>query len=153
MLTATLQDRARSIRARMSAAASLGKLGQRHPAQRAECVAILSEQLSNAATEDPDLNAGRVAALLDLKAVEAAPVIEAAFAGRYVALEVVGDWEDAQVELGLLEKRLTPQPDYVLQALKPAMRAAQKTQREAERKAKARRKQEKKSRKQARKRK
>jgi hypothetical protein len=32
--------------------------------------------------------------------VEAAPLIERAFAAKRIDLSVMGDWEDAQVELG-----------------------------------------------------
>jgi hypothetical protein len=51
--------------------------------------------------------------LCDLKAVESAFVIEGAFAADGVDLSILGDWEEAQILLGLLEKRVTPKPNFV----------------------------------------
>ena len=39
--------------------------------------------------------------LIKLQAVEAAPLMERAFAADRADLSIVGDWEDAQVDLGL----------------------------------------------------
>lgn len=50
--------------------------------------------------------------LVDLKALEALPLIEQVFASGNVDLFVCGDFEDVQIELGLLEERLTPPPDF-----------------------------------------
>ena len=60
------------------------------------------------------LNAFLMSYLVDLKAVEAAPVMEKAFAADRVDISVQGDWEDVQIRLGLLDERLTPAPDYHL---------------------------------------
>jgi hypothetical protein len=46
-----------------------------------------------------------------LERVEAAPVIEQAYAANQVDLMFQGDWEDAQVYLGLLDHRHSPPPD------------------------------------------
>jgi hypothetical protein len=43
---------------------------------------------------------------------ESADVIEQAFASGRVDLMVRGDWEDVQIELGLLDKRITPRRNY-----------------------------------------
>ena len=59
------------------------------------------------------LNTFILNALLDLTAVESAALIEQAFAANIVDESVVGDWEDMQIALGLLDERLTPQPHYV----------------------------------------
>jgi hypothetical protein len=50
--------------------------------------------------------------LCDLKAVESAAVIEGAFAADTVDLSMLGDWEEAQILLGLLEERVTPAPNF-----------------------------------------
>ena len=60
---------------------------------------------------------------------------------------VAGDWEDFQVKVGLLEKRLTPRPAFDSGPARPAVRAKE------DKKQKDRRKQEKQSRKKNRKRK
>jgi hypothetical protein len=63
------------------------------------------------------LNGCLISDLIDLKAVEAAPLMARAFEARRVDLSVAGDWEDVQVELGLLAQRETPQPNYWLEDL------------------------------------
>lgn len=49
---------------------------------------------------------------MDLQAVESASIIEAAFVAKNVDISIHGDWEDVQIELGLLQERLTPAPNY-----------------------------------------
>jgi hypothetical protein len=56
------------------------------------------------------MNGFLVSYLLNLQAREAAPLIERAFAADSVDITIVGDWEDAQVELGLKARRETPRP-------------------------------------------
>ncbi len=68
---------------------------------RDEIVAILTRQLDLFERADEELNAFVISALLDLKAVESAPVMERAFAADRVDLSVCGDWSNVQVELGL----------------------------------------------------
>ena len=62
------------------------------------------------------VNAYLVNALVDLRAVEAAGSMEAAFDANVVALDLLGDWESVQVTLGLLDKRITPKPSSWLRA-------------------------------------
>ncbi len=112
-LRPVLFARLNSLEMRVSASDAIGRIGENHPAARPECVAALAAQLRQFAITDPAINGWVISDLMDLKAVEAAEVIEAAFAGGYVALDVCGDWEDAQVELGLLAERRTPRPRYI----------------------------------------
>jgi hypothetical protein len=63
------------------------------------------------------LNAFLIWFLIDLKVREAAPLMEQAFAANKVDHTVVGDWEDAQVDLGLLKERITPKPNYFWERL------------------------------------
>ena len=74
-------------------------------------MAILSQQLEQFAQQEDNFNAFLVGYLIDLKGVEAAPIIEQAFAANKVDLLVQGDWEDVQIYLGLLNERITPPPD------------------------------------------
>jgi hypothetical protein len=108
-----LADDRYGLWARVTAASSLGKIGQAHPEAREVCIAALNIQLAHFNTMDKELNGFIVSALVDLKAVEAAPVMERAFAADKVDISILGDWEDAQIALGLLDKRLTPPPEYV----------------------------------------
>jgi hypothetical protein len=92
---------------------ALVELGKRHPEVRDECVATLTRALEDFSAQDQVLNAFLIGSLIDLKAVEAAPLMEKAFAANRVDLSIPGDWEDVQVQLGLLAERRTPAPHYV----------------------------------------
>ncbi len=99
--------------ARVAAAVSHEKIGQEHPEARDQCVAVLTEQLKEFSdTNSPDthssLNAFVINALVELKAVESAPVMAQAFEADQVDETVCGDWEDIQIQLGLLKERLSP---------------------------------------------
>lgn len=91
---------------------ALKQIATRHPQARDEAVAAITAQLQGWQDQDLYLNTFLISNLLDLRAVEAAPAMEAAFAGRRVDTSVTGDWEDVQVELGLLAERITPPPRY-----------------------------------------
>jgi hypothetical protein len=106
-----LADPDQGVWGRTAAAHSLVEIGQRHSALRAECVAALSRQLENFAQQADNFNAFLIGYLIDLRGVEAASVIEQAFAANKVDVLVQGDWEDVQIYLGLLAERLTPPPD------------------------------------------
>ncbi|HST57477.1 MAG TPA: hypothetical protein VLK84_02240 [Longimicrobium sp.] len=93
---------------------ALEKIAQGHPEARDEAVSVLTHQLKGYGAQDPELNAFLVTSLVELHAVEAAPFIEAAFVAGAVDESVSGDWEDIQVELGLLAERTTPKPRYRL---------------------------------------
>jgi hypothetical protein len=100
--------------ARIAAGDSLVKMAERFPEAREQAAATLTEQLRHFAGQERTLNAFLVGGLCDLKAVASAAVIEEAFAANAVDLSVLGDWEEAQIVLGLLDKRLTPAPNFFL---------------------------------------
>ncbi len=108
---------------------------------------------------DKTLNAFIIFDLVDLKVVEHLGLIEEAFENDRVDLMVGGDFEDVQIELGLLEERKTPSPrDLYFKGLmkrseQDLIRTAHSRSRQAEKKAKAKRKQAKQSRRSNRKRK
>ncbi|MDB6125740.1 MAG: lyase HEAT-like repeat protein [Pedosphaera sp.] len=113
-LAAYLADPDHGEWARAAAANALDDIGQNHPLVRAECVATVGAQLERFHDNSPTLNGLLVASLLDLKAVEAAPVIQRAFATEQVDESVVGDWEDVQIELGLKTQREHPRKPNAL---------------------------------------
>jgi hypothetical protein len=94
--------------ARMSAALSLEEIGLRHAQARPACVAVLSGQLERYDEQDPALNGWLIAHLLELEAVETAPIMERAFAADQVDETAAGDWEDVQVAFGLKPRRERP---------------------------------------------
>ena len=93
---------------------SITKIGLDHPEQRESCVAILSHELEGYADRDPSLNAYLVTSLVaDFKAVEAAPLIEAAFNANKVDEAFIGDWDEAQVYLGLKTREEVPRKQFL----------------------------------------
>jgi hypothetical protein len=89
--------------ARISAVSCLEEIGKHWPEARDECVALLTGQLELFAENDAELNGFVIASLIGLKAIEAAPVMERAFAAKKVDLMIAGNWHDVQVDLGLKE--------------------------------------------------
>lgn len=107
-----MAERKHIVWSRIAAADALREIARQYPDVRAECVAILAGQLGEFAGDDAGFNGLLIHDLLELQAVESAPVIEAAYAAERVELEINGDWEDVQVELGLLPARITRRPRY-----------------------------------------
>jgi hypothetical protein len=97
---------------RIAASRAITGVGLEYPERRDEAAALLKTQLEDWKGQGRLLNAFLVSGLIDLQETEAAALMEAAFAGNAVDLDVNGDWEDAQVDLGLLPERLTPPPGY-----------------------------------------
>ncbi len=123
-VTAYLADTTHDDWARVAAAITLGRVGKAYPATRAACVARLTAQLERFAEQSEHLNAFLISPLLDLRAVEAAPVMERAFASGRVDETVAGDWEDIQIELGLKIKREHPRKPNELTKLGEQLRSA-----------------------------
>ncbi|HEY9747669.1 MAG TPA: DUF1186 domain-containing protein, partial [Allocoleopsis sp.] len=104
ILSTYLADRTHGLSARIAASEALVKIAQQHPEVREQCVEAIAHQLEQFTKNNPALNGMLVAALLDLNAVEAAPVIEKAFAANRVDDTIAGDWEEVQLELGMVSK-------------------------------------------------
>jgi hypothetical protein len=94
---------------RSTAAICLGEMAQAHPEARNDCVQILADQLAKHKKNDPEFNGFLVHELLTLKAVEAAPVMEQAFAADRVDITINGDWNEVQVALGLKTRAEVPE--------------------------------------------
>lgn len=143
--TLMLFDEERDEEARIAASETLVAVGFHHPERCDEAAAVLAKQLEDWPRQSPRLNAYLVLGLVDLGAADAARVMEQAYAAGAVDLDLAGDWEDAQVDLGLLPERTTPPPRggwhdaHRAGSRRPATDAASK--------AKARRKAEKQARK------
>jgi hypothetical protein len=151
-----LQDETNSMYARVSAAESLRAIGETYPETRDECAGLLASVLENYKENDEGLNGFIIFDLVRLKAVEYIDLIEEAFKAESVDEMIMGDFEDVQVELGLLEKRNTeparlPFFDKFLQ--QDDMFEPESKTKLDKKKEKTKRKQEKKSRKKNRKRK
>ncbi len=104
-----LQDATVSVKNRTHASTYLQEIGTNNSECCDRCVAVLTEELWKFNSNDPTLNGFIVAALVaDLKAVDAAAAIEAAYEADRVDESIVGDWYDAQVYLGLMSAADVP---------------------------------------------
>jgi hypothetical protein len=102
-LKAYLAQNARDDEGSLTATDCLKEIATRHPEARDMCVTALAHQLKRFSKNHPILNALIVTTLSDLKAVEAAPTIERAFAAGRVDEFMAGEWDDLQIEMGLKE--------------------------------------------------
>ncbi len=164
-LEASLERTSREMLTALTIAACVEKVAELHPEAKDTCVAILTRRLEHAADNDEGLNGSLISTLIDLKAVDALPVIEKAFATNNVDLMMAGDWDDVQVEFGLKEpdpnkpRLMNPMMQQILDSITQTaaadrrIRAERKGRRSAENKKKAKRKQARQTRKRNRKRK
>jgi len=93
-------------------AESLEIMTKLHPEDKPEAVAALIRLLENLEENDDELNGALISSLVDLKVLEALPLIERAFAANRVDEFMTGDWDNVQVELGL--KEASPEPPMLL---------------------------------------
>lgn len=114
-LEAYLKDSSHDAYQLADAATSLTKIAEKHPDLRDKCVAVLTQRLEDFTNNDKELNAFFIGELLDLKAVESAPVMESAFEANRVSTVIVGDWDMVQVELGLKAPEKVPQTKFRLE--------------------------------------
>ena len=112
-----LADQSRSYRERAVANDALKEIGRHAPELRAEVVAVLIQELEHFKQNSALLNGFILGSLLDLDAVEAAPVIERAFAANRVDETIVGDWGDVQVDLKLKTRAELPQSPNSMQEM------------------------------------
>lgn len=134
--TLWLFDEERDERLRLAAGRILAEVAHEYPDRRDEAAAVLVQQLHDWPRQTPLLNALLIADLVELQEVGAAPLMEAAYAAGAVDASVFGDWEDVQVELGLLEERVTFDPRPVRGAPAKARRKAEKAARKRNRRRK-----------------
>jgi len=104
-----LADDRHGVYARVCAAGGLRELAARHGQVRDDVVRILAEALSRFGQTDETVNGFIVHGLLELKATEAAEVIERAHAADRVDLSVCGNWDCVRKELGVPGLGLVPE--------------------------------------------
>ncbi|MCA1598013.1 MAG: hypothetical protein LC769_03150, partial [Chloroflexi bacterium] len=106
LVAAYLADTSKTLTTRITPVTALEKIAEAHPEARDESVRALARQLESYKDNDPELNGFIISSLVQLKAVEAAPLMQQAFESNNVDLIVLGDWDDARVELGLIPARV-----------------------------------------------
>jgi hypothetical protein len=114
-LIPVLQDESLTADARASAAHYLYSISATAPEERDRCIAAIVEVLEKFEDNDPELNGYLVMYLIgDFKAVESAALLESVYASGQLDNAFMGDWEDAQVELGLIPERISPRSEYLI---------------------------------------
>ncbi|TDQ48413.1 plasmid pRiA4b ORF-3 family protein [Permianibacter aggregans] len=101
------------IFARAAMAEALTHIATNHPDRRDACVTAIAKSLQAFTDNDPVYNAMLIISLVRLKAVEQASLMAAAFDANRVDWSLLGDWEEVQIELGLLAERQTPKPRFI----------------------------------------
>ncbi|CAK8719937.1 SEC-C motif-containing protein [Candidatus Electronema halotolerans] len=109
-----LADEKHPMYSRTSIAEGLVAMAQQHPELRQNCINRIERPLTQYAKNDPTFNGLLISCLIDLKAVEAMPVIQQAYQENCVDVSIHGDLEDVEMDLGLREKRSTPPPRFSL---------------------------------------
>lgn len=116
--------RRKDDRPHFSALDGLEKMAKWHPETRGAILSFVRAELERFAENGRDRNGYLVAILMGLEDVDAAPLMERAFAAGAVAHVVAGDWEDVQIGLGLKRERETPSPNYLYEDLRERWRRA-----------------------------
>jgi hypothetical protein len=112
-LAQSLADAALTDYTRENVVNGIIEVYKQHSDTRDECVAILTQQLTQFMVNQPSLNGHLATALaVDFTAVESAGVIEQAYQADRVDEILMGDWDDAQVYLGLKERTEVPKRQY-----------------------------------------
>ena len=95
--------------ARFGAVNYLENIYDRHPEVRDRCIEEIAAELQKFEDNDSEFNGYLIGSLAaHFKAVEVAPLIEAAYAAEKVDPSFVGYWDDAQVFLGLKKAPKVP---------------------------------------------
>ncbi len=104
ILTHYLDDLTQPAGTRGVALAGVELLAKRTKTEsvKQRCIVILTEALTHFAENDLEFNGFLVGTLVDLGAVESAPIIQQAFAANRVNDGISGDWESVQIDLGLI---------------------------------------------------
>lgn len=105
-----LADSATPVWSAVGAVGAIKEIALRHPDCRDDCVGILARMLAADWAADATVAGFAILYLTELAAVETIDAIRDAFARDAVDISVVGDVEDAEIELGLRTARTTKGP-------------------------------------------
>lgn len=122
-LAAYLNDGGQDAEARFCVATCIEQIGQQHAQAQEQCKQILSDALANHRHQPDDLNGFLVLALVDLGAREHLTVIRSAYINKDVDTAIMGDLEDAEIELGVRQRRTTERaPNWISEMFGPAVK-------------------------------
>ena len=118
-LAAYLEDITHDAQSHEAIIDTLKKLATKYPDQRARVVALLTQALEKFTDNDVFLNSTLIGALVDLRAIESATVIKAAFYADQVDPLYYGTWPDVKAELELDPLAEVPGPEPVNEPYPP----------------------------------
>lgn len=116
-VTTYLADATKGDWSRVAATKTIQLVAETHPELRVDCITRLIAQLERLEEQSETLNGFLISSLWDLRALEAMPVVERAFASGRVDESIHGDFEDMQIEFGLKTKRERPRKPNMLSRL------------------------------------
>ncbi len=112
-LKAYIADNSHGEWSRISAIGCVNQIGKLSSDAQTACVHLLTEQLEQFHETEHEFNAFLIMALaMEFKAVEAAPLMERAFAAQAVDESIMGDWDEVQVKLGLKSREEVPHKSF-----------------------------------------
>lgn len=154
-LATYLQDTGHASYPRNNAIEAVSDIVESFPETRDEGIAAIIPALKNHTQNDDGTNGFLIYALAEFRATEHIDLIKEVFDTKNVDMFIMGDFEDLQIEMGILEKRKTSR-EYALitkRDMENAQAEFNKKMNVKDKKEKKKHKQEKKSRKRNRKRK
>ena len=154
-LAVHLQDASNADYPRNIAIEAVENIKYSFPETRAEGIAAILPALKNHKQNDESTNGFLIYALAKFNAVEHIDLIKEVFDTDNVDLFIMGDFQDVQIEMGLIDKRKTPRDFHLVTKRDMENMEAEYNRKmnAVEKKEKKKRRQEKKSRKKNRKRK
>jgi hypothetical protein len=102
-LTVLVQDQGNNFEIRDASARALVEIAQKHPDYRQQCIAILNATLERYLRNPLELNTSLISLLLDLKAREAANMIQQVIQAGEYDRKAIGDWQDVSRALGVFQ--------------------------------------------------
>lgn len=106
--TRFLADSANGIWSRVFSIDVILKIAESHSSLSETCREILHHQFEKMAEQNVIVNTALMSGLIDFKSFNSLPLMEKGFEEGLLDTMLRGDWEDVQIDMGLLTKRLTP---------------------------------------------
>lgn len=91
-----------------TASNSLQVIANTYPDEHERCGAAILAALENYEQNTAEYNAFLIVDLMELDVIESAPLVESAFKAGKVDPSIFGDFQDYQVEMGLISERTSP---------------------------------------------
>ncbi|NJL09299.1 MAG: HEAT repeat domain-containing protein [Calothrix sp. SM1_7_51] len=103
-----LADSSNGIFSRITAVNSLEEIANHDSNSRVQSITVLAQQLKSFHQNPAELSGFVVASLINLKAIDAASIIKAAFAAQAIPEDIVGSWEEVKEALGVTSEEDLP---------------------------------------------